>query len=534
MGTCLERSNEKNFLNIVNLMLKELNLNYKFSTKMLQDLETAYEKLTGQEQKQCLELIYEVVSEEYDAAMYLFASMLKKLQDRKILVYIERMLLCKEYSLWKRLNDRCQLRIFLFTNHICNQEYEEYGILSRLNENFLNEIQEKMNCTYPYIPFHQRRKKIVIIMSDVISIYHAPTKRLRFIYQCYQNMGYEVTCFVCHIWGTEGWWDWNESIYNYNFTDETGFFSLMLDGVKIEGFNLILNEKDYPNMLAETLGMIWRKKPEFVLEIGSETILAGLCRQFTTLVTMGCTKSLPVTNAPIIALPAEYSEKEQALWKKMLRPDQKMLEVRHMIHEWNTCQKEYVYTKETFGIPQEAFVIVIAGNRLDMEIKRSFLDILYETLDLDETFVVAVIGDCTDLQCRVTEEGKAERFFFLGMQERFKEAIAIGDVFLNPPRQGGGTGGLMAVLEEVPVITLDHCDVEANAGKEFVCGSVEEMPGLVYRYFTDAVFMEKQKENCRKAASEKTDINSEESFKKLNDTVKKYAKAQEDEENDTF
>lgn len=534
MGTCLERGSEKNFLNIINLMLKKLELNLKFSTKMLQDLETAYEKLTGQEQKQCLDLIYEVVSEEYDVAMYLFASMLKKLKDRKILVYIERMLLSKEYSLWKRLNDRCQLRIFLFTNYIRIQEYEEYGVLSRLNENFLNEIQEKMNCAYPYIPFRQRRKKIVIVMSELISIYHAPTKRLRFIWKCYQKMGYEVACFVCHIWGSEGQWDWNERIYNCNFTDETGFFSLMLDGVKIEGFNLILNEKDYPDMLAKILGMIWQERPEFVLEIGSETILAGLCSQFTTLVTLGCTKLLPVTNAPIIATPAEHSEKEYASWEKLLGADQRVLEVRHMIHEWNTCQKEPAYTKETFGIPQEAFVIVIAGNRLDMEIKRSFLDILYETLDLEETFVVAVIGVCTDLQCRVTEDGKAERFFFLGIQERFKEAISIGDVFLNPPRQGGGTGGLMAVLEEVPVITLDNCDVEANAGKEFVCGSAEEMPDLVYRYFSDSAFMEKQKANCRKAASERTGINSEESFKKLNDTVRKYAKAQEHEENDTF
>ncbi len=534
MDTCLEHNQEKDFLNIINQMLNELDQNLKFSAETLQDMALSYAKLTEEGQRKCLDMLYEIFCEDYDVAMYLFAALLKELKDKKILCYIEKMFLCKDYPLWTRLNDRNQFRIYLFTNPIYNQNYEEYGNLKRIYENCLNEIQEKMNCSYPYIPFQNRRKKVVIVMSDVISIYHAPTKRLRFIYQCYQNMGYEVKCFVCHLWGVDGRWDWNEYMYNYNFMDETGPFSLMLDGVKIEGFNLILNAEDYTEMLTKTLGMIWEEKPEFVLEIGNETILAGLCRQFTTLVTMGCTKSLPVTNAPIIATAVGHSEKEQKLWEEILEPEQVVLEVRHTINSLEETEPGIVYTKEMFGMPKDSFVVIVAGNRLDIEIKDDFLAILYQILDMEKTIVIAVIGECPELQARVSENERADRIFFLGMQEQFRKAIAVGDVFLNPPRQGGGTGALFAIMEEVPVITLDDCDVEANAGEEFVCQSMEEMPALVYRYFSDSDFMEKQKENCRKHASAKEEVNSEENFGKLNDVVKEYTVKQEGNKNDTF
>lgn len=534
MDICLERTNEKHFLSCVDCMLKDLCQTGTFRAETLQELETAYAELTKRERARCLDMVYGIFSEDYDVAMYLFAAMLKKLRDKKTYSMIERLLLCQEHSLWKRLNDRCQLRIFLFTNRIFQQEYEAYVGLNRINECFLRELREKMNCGYPYIPYKERRKKIIFIMSDVISMYHAPTKRLRYIYQYYRNMGYEVMCFVCHMWGKEGSWDWNACDYFNNFADETGFFSLPLDGVNIEGFNLILKSEDYAEMLAKTVGMIWNEKPEFVFEIGNETILAGLCKTFTTLVTMGCTKQLPVTNAPIIATAVRHSEAEQALWEEILKPGQTVMEVFHTI---NTLEKEEsgpAYSKETFGLPKDAFVAVIAGNRLDEEVKDSFLAVLYQILDLNPRIAAAVIGECPKLQMRVEKDGRSGSVYFLGMQENFREAVSIGDVFLNPPRQGGGTGALMAVLEEVPVITLDNCDVEANAGEAFVCGSMEEMPSLVRRYFTDQAFMEMQKENCRKAAAAKSGVNSEENFRKLNDAVKQYATGREAERDDTF
>ena len=92
-------------------------------------------------------------------------------------------------------------------------------------------------------------------------------------------------------------------------------------------------------------------------------------------------------------------------------------------------------------------------------------------------------------------------------------------MFLNPPRQGGGTGGLYAIKSEVPVITLDNCDVEAIVGKEFVCNSLEDMVNMVEKYYTDNEFMKKQKEICRISSEQWFNCDSIGNFKHLIDVV---------------
>ena len=89
-------------------------------------------------------------------------------------------------------------------------------------------------------------------------------------------------------------------------------------------------------------------------------------------------------------------------------------------------------------------------------------------------------------------------------------------------------------MEEVPVITLGDCDVEQNSGKEFVCGSIEEMPKLVYQYYTDKEFMDRQKENCRKETMAKTNVDNEKELRKIHDAVKECADRWEEKRNDTF
>ena len=46
--------------------------------------------------------------------------------------------------------------------------------------------------------------------------------------------------------------------------------------VQVKGYNFELRGADYIETLRFAAGMAWEKRPEYVLEIGSETILAGL------------------------------------------------------------------------------------------------------------------------------------------------------------------------------------------------------------------------------------------------------------------
>lgn len=534
MDAYLERSNEKSFLNLIKTMLIEIEKDTKFKKSTLDALSIAYNKLSAEKQESCLEIIVQTLEDNYWVEIFLLATLLIHIKDKKIVYHIKKVLENPSYPLWERLNDFLQLKIYLFTEPVLKQKYEKYQYFKGLYKSLLKEISLRTNNLF-YIPWDKRTRKIVIVASLILNITHAPTKRIRYIYNCYKNMGYEVECFVCHIEGICGYWHWvNKEICIKNFVDYSGKFCCDLDGIEIKVFNFSLNASDYMEQLNDALLRIWAERPEFVFEIGDETILAGLCRPFTTVVTMGCTRDVPVTNAPIIAVPSALSDDEQKHWKAVLEDSVRVLEVSHNIHELDRQEQEVVYTKETFGIPEEAFVIVVAGNRLDVEIKEDFLLILYRLLELDKHFVIAVIGECKKFQSKVASAVSADRIYFLGAQVYFKETIAIGDVFLNPPRQGGGSGGLFAVMEGVPVITLDDCDVAANVGEEFVCASIEDMPSLVYKYFTDQHFMQQQREYCKRQAERRTGVNGEKNFWKLREAVREYAVRWEEDKIDTF
>ena len=288
---------------------------------------------------------------------------------------------------------------------------------------------------------------------------------------------------------------------------------------------MALSPEGFLDGLRESVKMIWEERPEYVFELGDMTTLAALCQPFTTVVTMNCVKSAPVTAAPIVARYFEYSKEDNDLFYSCLTAEQTVIDVKHEEEsfEHDTADNREIHKKQDFGISGDAFVIIIAGNRLDIEITDEFLKVLYGILERNERFTIVVIGLCERLKQTVTESGYGERIVFTGVRRDFKETISIGDVFLNPPRQGGGTGAVFAGEMGIPVITLDHCDVESFVGQDFVCESVDKMPDLLDRYFMDHEFYEKQKERIKNRMCKHEEIDSIGNFGKLCELVKKVA-----------
>lgn len=521
MGICADNNKEKEFYAVIHGMIGELAGGSQFSAVLVQKLKEAYRAMEEEQQNSCLLTVYKIMEDDYAAAIYFMAVLLRETGDKKVIRYVIRLLSSKRYPLWERMNDASQFRFFLFTGGIWN-EYKEYRNMQHMYEGMLKELGGAMDCRYPVQPFEMRRKKVILVVSQMINRYHAPTGYVIEICRCLARMGYEAECYICHYFGVEGYWDWNKSFFSQNMMHKTGPFIREFADAEVKGYNFELRGSDYIETLKLAADMVYKERPEYVLEIGSETILAGLCREFTTVVTMGLTGRVPVTNAQLIAV-LEEAPDEEALWDALMENGQTVLPVRFAMYDFDGKTAVPKYRKTDFGIPDENFVIVIAGNRLDLEIKEAFEQILFQMLDLEERFTIAVIGECPVFQKRMTEGSRAGRFCFLGHQSDFKSAVGIGDVFVNPPRQGGGTGGLFAMMEEVPVVTLGGCDVAAVSGDAFACDSLEDMPALVRRYFTDREFMHVQKENCRRAAEANLNVDNGEAFQRIHDAVKKLS-----------
>lgn len=86
---------------------------------------------------------------------------------------------------------------------------------------------------------------------------------------------------------------------------------------------------------------------------------------------------------------------------------------------------------------------------------------------------------------------------------------------------------MYAIVQEIPVVTLDNCDVQVNAGKTFTCDSVDSMVNLVHQYCEDETFMEKRKEACHQKAEEILAVDEKENYRKLCEFVEAYTLEQE-------
>ena len=71
------------------------------------------------------------------------------------------------------------------------------------------------------------------------------------------------------------------------------------------------------------------------------------------------------------------------------------------------------------------------------------------------------------------------------------------DIFVNPPRKGGGGGALAALEAGLPVLTLSDCDVAAAVEGSFICNDLQEMRDVLIRCYRDRGYYTKMCEEAK-------------------------------------
>lgn len=525
------------FLGIVGEVIGQMNDMEEYDPEIFERLKAAYQMLSREEKEKNIRIVDEKLRGDRQYYFAIMSNLLCNLKDEYVLQCIRDMLVSKACPLWERYSYMLQLKDTMFRISMPQiDEYTKYRVRRDIYENILQDISKELGEGYSRIQYQDRRKTVVMVVGQLLNVKHAPTRKLFNICKYLWALGYEVTTFVCFHPGKRNGDNilWFPAFFRRNFCEQTTAFDYTIGESTIGGVNLALQPESFLDGLRDFTRMIWEQKPEYVFELGDETMLAGLCSQFTTVVTMGCTKSAPVTTAPIVARYFDYSEEENRSFHACLTENQIVIDVKHAEEdlEKNAAETKELHGKQDFGIQENAFVIVIAGNRLDMEVTAEILEVCYDILEKDERFMILIIGECGGLKQTVAESRYMKRIVFTGNRGDFRETIAVGDLFLNPPRQGGGTGAFLAGELGIPVVTLDHCDVESIAGKDFVCSSVEEMPSLVYRYFTDYEFYKKQSERIMKNIGRQKEIDSVGNFGKLCELVKLIEEEKESRANE--
>lgn len=512
---------DKDFLESINQILQELALYGRNEDSTVRQLSDNYKKLSLEQRKYNIQKLTELLKSNNNQIMFLMSIIFYRLPVKEVMEEIEYLLMDRRLSFWIRLNCMYQLKYKAFRENIrfdnCIDDITDYQRKRNIYKLISTEIQKNIRIN-EYIPIKKREKKIIIITSQLLSREHAPTRKALHICDYFEKLGYKVQFVVFDIKPNDIQTMWMDCNILYNFTEDIGEFKHSIRDKIIDGYNLQIKNYDELKEIQGVIDYIYDLKPEFVFEVGDMTLVGDICNNFTDVVTMALTKNVPVSNSKFIARYFRYTEEENIEFIRKLSENQIVIDVPHVATNMEVLNSKIVYSKEDFGIREAAFLIIISGNRLDVEITEEFLEVLYKIIKIGDNISIMFIGKAESIKVKIKNELK-NKFYFLGHVDHFLQAIAVGDLFLNPPRQGGGTGGLYAIKSEVPVITLDNCDVEAIVGKEFVCNSLEDMVNMVEKYYTDNEFMKKQKEICRISSEQWFNCDSIGNFKHLIDVV---------------
>ncbi len=247
------------------------------------------------------------------------------------------------------------------------------------------------------------------------------------------------------------------------------------------------NKKEMKQLIQE----LYDCKPYCVWCFGGVPAFAGAMKQFTSMIYTQFMEGYPGMPADMVVNYFEHAFANYPQEKEFLiAHGVKVREIRIGLPSYQKSKGSY--NRSDFRIPEDAFCIGIAGNRLEQDCTDEFLDMLRQVIHRDtskEVWTVYIGNVSDDFIRKVIECTKeTEHLRFLGYCDEFADAIALTDLVVATPGLGNGGTGVTALQEGIPVVSLKVGDIAACVGEDFQCESLEEYPVLIQRYMEDSDF----------------------------------------------
>jgi hypothetical protein len=470
-----------------------------------------YESMSLKKKYELIYFINKEFSQDINWYILLTSLLVKSTHDIKFLSQIINIVINNELNPYMGTELEYQAAYETFTNDY-NQE-EMYNLLRKLHTFNVDNFKSLLDNSFEYIPYIKRNSnRIVIITDQILNINHAPTKII--LEQCYtlqKEMGLEIFLIVSPINVTLlNNTIWSEIISENYFKELNGDYIVTYEGsgiyikekqcngifvinykdTLIKGKQILFDQDNYM-LQKQVFKEIYEFNPKFVYNINSINPLADLCKSFTTVVACGMSYGYPVSDAPIL-LCLDNKNIDEVPKNEVLLPYQQYI-IKYK-SQYIIEKPKYIHNRKEFGIPEDNFVITIVGNRLQDEITPDFIMILKHLLDINLSISILLIGNYNNYYEYFNNNTFQNRVYCIGYQTDLVSVISIADLYLNPPRKGGGTSALIALYAGVPVITFPNCDVAGNVGENYICNNEEELFNLIDKYLNNREFYNYQKE----------------------------------------
>jgi glycosyltransferase involved in cell wall biosynthesis len=255
--------------------------------------------------------------------------------------------------------------------------------------------------------------------------------------------------------------------------------------------------------LAHTVALVSALSPELVIAIGAPFISAeAVALRFPTFV-QPTTAGLPITvRADTFSWDEPTAEERAVLAQFGVEPRLRF----HMHPGFSLPPDGPAAARTNLGLPADAFVFAVVGNRLHDEVDAAFLDLL-ELIVAHPKAHVAMMGRFAGFDAAMAlRPALAARVSFLGFREDILPALRACDAALNPDRVGGGRAYVYAQHAGLPVLTLGRGDVASALERSDCFGSYGEMAIAARRLIEEPAFREARSRRAQANAAAATGV----------------------------
>lgn len=462
----------KQFNDFINLLevLKKQSKNEKVFEEYISNLIIMVKKSTYRVEIQ-IQLI-NILFKYADMHDYLYSEIIQYMDSETL-----------DIQLWKSLIVYYNAMVFRKTLNISDFVYRE---TKSKNIQISSYLMEKTNISLEVKP---RDNRIVILIDQLLSLYHSPTAVLKVqLEELLKHTDYQFLIIVeenmIHSKG-----EYIPGIY-YQGNPSEKCISSFMELFSQERVGIYLADKNM-NLASRTqilINQVEKFNPEVILSFSGYSTMQNILFY-----------SYPVVNISfgseyLPALAHTYLYKNEQRAKEIAQKYEKgEINIFKYMPPPIELPRKKEYSREDFGFGKDDFIIITSGNRIESEIDENLIDCMEKLLEENNKYKWLLVGSKPpSYLLRRYNQTIMKQIKHISFEEDLVALNKICDTSINPNRIGGGYSVRSCVISGIPVLM---CNFESDGlsilGRDNVLGETyEDLIKEIKRMFRDPMYKE--------------------------------------------
>ena len=395
-------------------------------------------------------------------------------------------------------------RLFIYNQvkrfHLITPELQYTDKEQLLYQQILREWEADLANVLIPIPADKRDKDHILVLTiQYLSDTHAPTKTaLERIYTLGKSMGKKVLCYnTKEQYTLRGFLPFYGAFKRHIIKEYDGSHEMPY---KDFVFPFFQPNVEMPNeeVIRTLLHELHTAPPYEIIVIGDHSIIGDLCSHV-----------IPTICIPLTFSTLPKKEHQYVVTSRYLTDAHKLALLEDGYRKDSIIESTFTFemrpqtttlTRDELQLPEDKFLLAVIGLRLDADVSPAFLTSMEKLFADNIHLVFAGYYEKYEELCEKNTSFK-EHTSFIGYQNDVLALMEICDLYVNPPRVGGGYSIAEAFSKGIPGVTMNYGDVAATAGRDFIVNTLEEMNERILRFKNDKEYYQemaqKALERCK-------------------------------------